>query len=110
MPHTGHPAGESSPLLVASASPPGKLLRFWSDAGPSLQAPLTTTTFCFLGDVCLTFVSPISNPPPPPVTFLFWSLVQSFPWGSRERHSGRMPVCLCAAWLWDSRLKLFLEI
>ena len=76
------------PASLPRPSPPGKLLRFCSDAAVLRQAPLTTTIFYFLGNMCLTFIGSISNPPPPPLAFLFWPVVQSLPWGSKERCLG----------------------
>ena len=75
-PHTVHPQAPATlgrpgcrslraPPL-ADASPPGMLLRLWSEAALPGQAPLTTTTFYFLRNMCLTFVGSFSNPPPHP--------------------------------------------
>lgn len=103
-----HPNGESSPLFIASPSPPGKLLRFWSDAGPRCQALLTTTSY-FLRNMCLTFVSPVSNSHPHSLSCsgLLCSLILR---GVRRGIRGGHLSASRAAWLWDNRLKLFLEI
>lgn len=55
-----HPSSLPAPLRQESSEDSDQM------QAPRCQALLTTTTSYFLGNMCLTFVSPVSNPYPQP--------------------------------------------